>query len=58
VVVVVLRHKYTDVRWIRILLEKLIVTQLVKKFPALSGTRRLITVFTRARKSEALYNIL
>jgi len=28
---------------------KLTVTQLVKKFPALYGTRSLITVFTRAR---------
>jgi hypothetical protein len=34
--------------WSRILLQKLIVTQLVKKFPALYGTRRYITVFTRA----------
>jgi len=30
-------------------LEKLIVTQLVKKFPAFYGRRMLITVFTRAR---------
>jgi hypothetical protein len=29
-------------------LEKLTVTQLVKKFPALYGTRRFITVFTTA----------
>jgi len=31
------------------LLEKLTSTQLVKKFPAFYGTRRFITVFTRAR---------
>jgi len=30
----------------RVLLEKLTVTQLVKKFPAFYGTRRFITVFT------------
>jgi len=29
-------------------LEKLIVTQLIKKFVAFCGTRRFITVFTRA----------
>jgi hypothetical protein len=34
--------------WNRVLLEKLIVTQLVKKFPAFYGTRRFITVFKRA----------
>jgi hypothetical protein len=33
----------------RVLLEKLIVTQLVKKFPTFYGTRRFITKFTRAR---------
>jgi hypothetical protein len=32
----------------RVLLEKLTVTQLVKKFPAFYGTRRFITVFTRS----------
>jgi hypothetical protein len=32
----------------RVLLEKLTVTQLVKKFPAFYGTRRFITVFTKA----------
>jgi hypothetical protein len=35
--------------WSRILLEKLIGTQLVKKFLAFYGTRRFFTVFTRAR---------
>jgi hypothetical protein len=33
---------------VRLLLEKLIVTQQVKKFPAFYGSRRFITVFTRA----------
>jgi hypothetical protein len=32
--------------WNRVLLEKLIVAQLVKKFPAVYGTRRFITMFT------------
>jgi hypothetical protein len=32
-----------------LLLEKLTVTQLVKKFPTFYGTGRFITVFTRAR---------
>jgi hypothetical protein len=32
--------------WSRVLLEKLTVTQLVKKFPAFYGTRKFITVFT------------
>jgi hypothetical protein len=35
--------------WSRILLEKLIVAQLVQQFPVFYGTRRFITVFTRAR---------
>jgi len=32
-----------------IVLEKLIVAQLVKNFPAFCGTRRFVTVFTRTR---------
>jgi len=32
--------------WGRDQLEKLIVTELIKKFPAFYGTRRFITVFT------------
>jgi len=36
-------------RWSRVLLQKLTVTQLVKKFPAFYRTRRFITVFTTAR---------
>jgi hypothetical protein len=32
----------------RVLLEKLIVTQLIKKFPAFYGTLRFIAMFTRA----------
>jgi hypothetical protein len=35
--------------WSRVPLEKLTVSQLVKKFPAFYGTRRFITAFTRAR---------
>jgi len=35
--------------WSKVLLERLLVTQLVKKFPAFYGTRTLITVFTTAR---------
>jgi hypothetical protein len=34
--------------WSRVLLEKLIVLQLVKKFPAFYGTRRFITAFITA----------
>ena len=35
--------------WSRVLLEKLIDLQLVKKFPAFYGTRRFITALTSAR---------
>jgi hypothetical protein len=35
--------------WSRVLLEKVTGLQLVKKFPTLYGTRRLITAFTSAR---------
>jgi hypothetical protein len=35
--------------WIKDLLEKLIVPQIVKKFLAFYGTRKFITVFTTAR---------
>jgi hypothetical protein len=34
--------------WSRVVLEKLIVDQLVKKYTILSGTRMFITVFTKA----------
>jgi hypothetical protein len=34
--------------WSRVLLEKLIVIHLVKKFPAFYGTHNFLTVFTRA----------
>jgi len=34
--------------WSRFILEKLIVTHLIKNFPAFNGTRGSITVFTRA----------
>jgi hypothetical protein len=36
-------------RWSTALLDKLVVLQLVKKFPAFYGTRRFITLFTTAR---------
>ena len=36
-------------QWNRVLLEKLIGFQLVKKFPAFYGTRRFINAFTSAR---------
>jgi hypothetical protein len=44
------KHWYTVIPnvWSRVLLEKLIVTHPVKKLPAFYGTRRFITVFTRA----------
>ena len=35
--------------WCRVLLEKLIGLQLVKKFPAFNGTRRFITALTSVR---------
>jgi len=35
--------------WSRVLLEKLILSKLVKKFPAFYETRRFITTFTSAR---------
>jgi hypothetical protein len=34
--------------WSRDFVEKLIVTHVVKKFPAITETRRFITVFKRA----------
>jgi hypothetical protein len=40
---------FDDSKCCRVLPEKLTVTQLVNKFPAFYGTRRFITVFTRAR---------
>jgi hypothetical protein len=39
--------------WSRVLLEKLIITHLVKCFPKFYGTRRFITVFTRSRELDA-----
>jgi hypothetical protein len=33
--------------WCRVLLEKIIVVQLVKKYPAFYGTRRFIIVFKK-----------
>jgi len=42
-------HIIKQTQWSRVLLEKLTVTQLVKKFLAFYGTRRFITVFKRIR---------
>ena len=39
-------YTYLFTPWSRVLLEKLTVSQLVKKFPAFYGTRRFITAFT------------
>ena len=39
---------YLFTPWSRVILEKLIVSQLVKKFPAFYGTRRFITAYTSA----------
>ena len=40
---------HTLIPWSRVLLEKLIVSQLLKNFPALNVTRALVTAFTKAR---------
>ena len=42
-------RNYLHTTWVRVLLEKLIGSQLVKKFPTFHGTRRFITAFTNAR---------
>jgi len=42
-------NTYLLTPWNRVLLEKLTVFHLVKKFPAFYGTRRFITAFTSAR---------
>ena len=43
------REHYVLTSWCRVLLEKLIGLQLVKKFPAFHGTRRFITALTIIR---------
>ena len=43
------RHTYLLTPWLRVLLKKLTVSQLVKKFPAFHGTRRFITALTSVR---------
>jgi hypothetical protein len=40
----------------RVLLEKLTVTQLVKKSPSFYGTSKFITVFIRAHQCVSLVN--
>ena len=42
-------NTYLLTPWSRVLLEKLTGLQLVKKFPALYGTRKFVTVFTSVR---------
>jgi len=42
------RTSINTTTWSRVLPEKLTVSQLIKKFPALYGARRFITVFTIA----------
>jgi len=42
-------YYYSLTPWCRILFEKLIVTQLIKKYPASLLNRRFITVLTKAR---------
>jgi hypothetical protein len=42
-------YTYLLTPWSRVLLKKLTVLQLVKKFPAFYGTRRFLTAFTSAR---------
>jgi len=41
---------YLFVPWGTVLLEKLNCSHLVKKLPAIFGTRKVITTFTRARR--------
>jgi hypothetical protein len=48
-VINVLKYKTVNTPWCRILFEKLIATQLVKNILLSYGTRRFITVFTKAR---------
>jgi hypothetical protein len=44
-----LKFTYLHNQWSKVLPEKLKRPKLLKKFPAFYGTRRFITVFTRAR---------
>jgi len=48
-------HNYLLTPWSRVLLEKLTVSQLAKKFPAFYGTRKFITAFTSARHLSLSY---
>ena len=43
------KHTYLLTPWCRVLLENLSCLQLVKKFPAIHGTRRFITALTSIR---------
>jgi len=44
--------------WVRVLLEKLTVPQLVKKFLTFSGSRRFISTFTRALPSAHMWRCI
>ena len=53
-------HKVTYILltpWCRVLLEKLTGLQLVKKFPAVHGTRRFITALTSVRHLSLLSSL-
>ena len=52
------RCTYLLTPWCRVLLEKLTGLQLVKKFPAFHGTRRLITALTSVRHLPPPISIL
>ena len=47
--VIIYLLSYLLTAWSRVLLDKPTGSQLVKKFPAIYGTRRFITAFTNAR---------
>ena len=49
VLVITVSLTYVLNPWSRVLLEKLIICQLVKKFSAFYGTRKFIIAFTKAR---------
>jgi hypothetical protein len=47
-------YYYLLTPWSRVLLDKLIVTKLVKKFPTFYGTQRFITAFSTLRQIHGL----
>jgi hypothetical protein len=44
----IFKNKYLLTPWRRFLLDELIISQLVKKFPSFYGTQRFSTMFSRA----------